>query len=221
MTHVWFFVWFMIFGCAPYRKQTSPLWQACNHSWRWCILCNYHAHGAGGKKKWCTDWWITFKVVHQLCVCSMNMFINMQYIQWGQFRNFLFLMVIIHLLKNSDFIWKLCVLMRQVFCISDMLWCNYGYMLIVIQSLTPVGHMCYADKTQKKGNNSKSIMHFTHICTTESADVSIKITYQSNANAYLWWSNFKCSCHSGQLYVCIQQTESPKRITSALYTGGW
>lgn len=52
-------------------------------------------------------------------------------------------------------------------------------------SVTPVGHMCYADKTQKKGNNSKSIVHFTHICTTESAHVSIKITYQSNANAYL------------------------------------
>lgn len=106
MTHGWFYVWFMIFGCAPCMKQASTLWQACNHSWRCCILCNYHAHGAGGKKR-CTDWWITFKVVHQLCVCSVNMFINMQYIQWGQFRNFLFLMVIIHLLKNSDFICKL------------------------------------------------------------------------------------------------------------------
>jgi len=50
--------------------------------------------------KWCTN-----------CarVCSVNMFINMQYIQWGQFKNFLFLMMIIHFLKNSDFICKLNV----------------------------------------------------------------------------------------------------------------
>jgi hypothetical protein len=130
MTHVWFYVWFMIFGCAPYLKQASPLWQACNHSWSCCIQCNYHAHGAGGKK-WCTDWWITFKVVHQLCVCSVNMFINMQYIRWGQFRNFLFLILIIHLPKNSDFICKLnvcanetsiCILILYFWHVVVQLW---------------------------------------------------------------------------------------------------
>lgn len=114
MIHVCFYVWFMIFRCASYMRQISPLWQACNHSWRCCILSNYHAHGAGGNK-WLTGWWIIYKVVQQLCVCSLNMFNNMQYIQWGQFRNFLFRVVIIHLLKNSDFICKLLVQMRQVF----------------------------------------------------------------------------------------------------------
>ena len=64
-------------------------------------------------------------------------------------------------------------------------------------------------------------MHFTHTCTTESAHVSIKITYLSNANAYLWWQNFQCSCHSDQLYVSIQQIESPKADFLEVWYGGF
>ena len=62
-------------------------------------------------------------------------------------------------------------------------------------------------------------MHFTHTCTIESAHVSIKITYQSNANTYLWWPNLKCSCHSDKLYVFIQQIETPKADFHEMWYG--
>jgi len=201
------------------NKLHHPLWQVCNHSWRCCILCNYHAHGAGGKK-WCTDWWITFKVVHQLCVCVQWTCLLI----WNTFSDGSSEILCYGDNPSSEelrFHLKInCVCYWDKYFVFLTCCSAARYMLIVIQSLTPVG-MCYADKTQKKGNNSTRAMHFTHIGTTESPHVSIKITYQSNANAYLWWPNFKRSCRNDQLYVCVQQIDSPKADFHEMWCGGF
>jgi hypothetical protein len=85
----------------------------------------------------------TFKVVHQRCVCSVNMFINMQYIQWGQFRNFLFLMVIIHLLKNSVFICKLNVCANKInICILILYFLHVEVQLSVYDDCDSVSYTC-------------------------------------------------------------------------------
>jgi hypothetical protein len=68
---------------------------------------------------------------------------NMQYIQWGQFRTFLFPMVIMHLLKNSDFICKLIIhaVQRRICVLIAYFW-HVVVQLWVYVDCDSVSHTC-------------------------------------------------------------------------------